>query len=143
MGASLSTWAHGDHTAPDMLKAHLVYKSKGLHIHAQLTAPPVVGHEAFLNLEIRNAKDHSLINTNDQVDVELWMPDMGHGSAPTHVNRSIDSQGKALTGQYVVSNVYFVMGGLWEIRITLTDPNGQQETQSFTLQMPEGEEGHH
>lgn len=42
----------------------------------------------------------------------LWMPDMGHGSSPTRV-----AQGAP--GQFSVSQVYFSMGGFWEIRLQL------------------------
>lgn len=46
------------------------------------------------------------------INVELWMPSMGHGSAPTKV--FVDPDIPTLLH---VTNVYFIMGGDWEIRI--------------------------
>ena len=40
--------------------------------------------------------------------VYLWMPDMGHGSAPVKLK-------KTATGEYEVSNAYFIMPGKWEV----------------------------
>ncbi|NUN07342.1 MAG: serine protease spb1 [Bdellovibrio sp.] len=44
--------------------------------------------------------------------VLLWMPSMGHGSAPVKIERLSDYQ-------YHVKNVYFIMPGDWEIRLLL------------------------
>lgn len=44
--------------------------------------------------------------------VFLWMPAMGHGSAPVKLNRIND-------GEYDVSEVQFIMGGKWEIKFQL------------------------
>lgn len=46
------------------------------------------------------------------LEVELWMPSMGHGSSPTSVQ-------KINVSTYDVSSVHFIMGGDWEIRFTL------------------------
>lgn len=46
--------------------------------------------------------------------VFLWMPDMGHGSAPVKLTRLGD-------GEYQVSDVQFIMGGKWEIKFQLKD----------------------
>ncbi len=48
------------------------------------------------------------------LEVELWMPSMGHGSAPTVVR-------KINASTFDVSNVHFIMGGDWEIRFTLKE----------------------
>ena len=48
--------------------------------------------------------------------VFLWMPSMGHGSAPVKLN-------KIGTGEYEVSNVLFIMGGKWEIKFQLKADN--------------------
>lgn len=44
----------------------------------------------------------------------LWMPTMGHGSAPVKITKIAD-------GEYDVSNVQFIMGGKWDIRFQLKD----------------------
>ena len=48
------------------------------------------------------------------VKVKVWMPSMGHGSAPTQVTRKT-------SGVYDVTNVYFSMPGQWQIVIMLMD----------------------
>jgi hypothetical protein len=47
----------------------------------------------------------------------LWMPAMGHGSVPFKFK-------KIATGEYEVSNVYFIMGGDWQLHLQLK--NGSQ-----------------
>lgn len=42
--------------------------------------------------------------------VQLWMPSMGHGSAPVQIAKVAD-------GVYRISEVYFVMSGDWDIRV--------------------------
>ncbi len=136
------TWAHGDHsghmpeptpTPAPVVKAHLTFKDNTVHVHAQFVKSPEVGTESFLSIETRSAKDHSLIAIDDSVSVELWMPDMGHGSVPTQIERVLDKDGNAEAGKFLVSNVYFVMGGLWDIQVTLTDKSGNSETKTFSL----------
>lgn len=54
-----------------------------------------------------------------KVNVKLWMPDMGHGSAPVKIGTSKDAQGNAVTGVFDTQEVYFSMSGHWEIFIQL------------------------
>src|SRR6185369_5284843 len=53
-------------------------------------------------------------NLPGPVSLTVWMPSMGHGSS-SDIKLSVDSSGKALTGVYQVSEVYFTMPGRWEI----------------------------
>jgi hypothetical protein len=46
--------------------------------------------------------------------VFLWMPAMGHGSAPVKLK-------KIGNGEYEVSEVQFIMGGKWDIKFQLKD----------------------
>ncbi len=141
--AATLSWAHTDHPQQNSLKAHLEFKNKTLHVHTQLTAQPEVGKESFLTLDTRNAKDHSFVElADDTIEVVLWMPDMGHGSAPTQISRVVDSNGNVVPGRYAVRNIYFVMGGLWEVQVVITDKNGQKETRSFNIILPE-DNNHH
>jgi len=48
----------------------------------------------------------------NDLHVYLWMPDMGHGSAPVKIK-------KIALGEYEISDAYFVMGGTWEIYFQL------------------------
>jgi len=47
----------------------------------------------------------------------LWMPDMGHGSSPIKIV-------KLGTGLYELSNIWFVMGGMWNLHFEFK--NGDQ-----------------
>ena len=48
------------------------------------------------------------------LSVFLWMPAMGHGSAPVKLQKIND-------GEYKVSEVQFLMGGKWEVKFQLKD----------------------
>lgn len=51
-----------------------------------------------------------------QLFVFLWMPAMGHGSAPVKLR-------KIGAGEYEISEVQFIMGGKWEVKFQLKDGN--------------------
>ena len=139
---AVTSLAH-THAGENSLKAHLEYKNKTLHIHTELTAPPVVGTESFMKLDTRNGRDHSFVElTDESVEVILWMPDMGHGSAPTQISRVVDANGDLVPGRYEVRNIYFVMGGTWDVQVVLTDKNGVKETHSFNVVLPESTHQH-
>jgi hypothetical protein len=55
-----------------------------------------------------------------QVAVLLWMPGMGHGSAPVKVSR-ID------VGTFRADNVFFTMKGDWEIHVQLKEGDVVQD----------------
>jgi hypothetical protein len=116
-----------------------------VHIHARFPTAPVVGQESLLVLDARDARTHQAIELNDNIEVVLWMPSMNHGSALTQVERAVDANGNILAEVYNVRNVYFIMGGDWEVRITLTDAQGVRETKSFLVTLGGGHHhgGHH
>lgn len=60
--------------------------------------------------------------TTEQLSVVLWMPSMGHGSAPVTISTS-DQQ------TFQITDVYFIMPGDWEVRIYLQ--NGATTEQYF------------
>lgn len=124
-----------NHPTHAPLKSHLAYKNNTLHLHTELAAEPKLGEEAFLKIETRNAIDHSIAEINDAIEVVLWMPSMGHGSAPTRLARVLDASGNPVPGQYLARNLHFIMAGIWDVRITLTDAHGKQETQKFTVEL--------
>ena len=134
--------AHGGHHPP-VLAGHLSFKQNTLHIHASFPTDPVVNQESLLVLEAKDAATHKETELTDNVDVVLWMPSMGHGSAPTQVERAVDANGNLLTGVFNVRNVFFIMGGDWEVRVTLTDANGTQETKSFKVTIAGSGHGPH
>lgn len=74
-----------------------------------------------------------VVNAPAAFKVVLFMPDMGHGSAPTYVEPA-----RTTEGAYRVSRVYFTMGGRWEVRVVLGS-----ETRSVALEIAESEAHHH
>nr|WP_295906238.1 FixH family protein [uncultured Bdellovibrio sp.] len=67
------------------------------------------------------------VTVADDLAIILWMPSMGHGSAPVKVE-------KISATQYRVTNVYFIMPGDWEVRLTLKK-SGQVLDQLFIPMM--------
>jgi hypothetical protein len=137
--------AHEGHDHPP-LAGHLSFKQNTLHVHASFVSAPLVGQEARMVLEAKDPETHQSVGLKDDVEVLLWMPTMGHGSAPTQVERAMDATGNILPGTFMVRNIFFVMGGEWEIRVTLTDAQGVKETKSFVVLIEGGHDhgsGHH
>lgn len=74
------------------------------------------------------------VDLDDSFTVSLWMPDMGHGSAPTewtHISQ----------GLYRVTGMYFTMSGKWWLQVKLKSRAGVEEVQ--TLEVELGGDGHH
>jgi len=68
----------------------------------------------------RSGTEHGpYVNPAYTVGVKLWMPDMGHGSSPVKIAQATDASGAGIPGVYNVTDVYFVMGGHWEIWVQL------------------------
>jgi hypothetical protein len=61
------------------------------------------------------------VDPGKTVSVKLWMPDMGHGSSPVKITAALDANGAPVPGRYHATEVYFVMGGTWEIWVQLRD----------------------
>jgi hypothetical protein len=141
-GTGATAAAHGGHHPP-VLAGHLSFKQNTLHIHASFPTDPVVNQDSLLVLEAKDASTHKETELTDNVDVVLWMPSMGHGSAPTQVERAVDANGNILKGVFNVRNVFFIMGGEWEVRVTLTDASGTQETKSFKVTIAGSGHGPH
>jgi hypothetical protein len=59
-----------------------------------------------------------LIENDINLRIQLFMPDMGHGSAPT---KTI----KLSNGTYQVSRLFFTMPGYWTVNFQILDETGQ------------------
>jgi len=60
----------------------------------------------------------------------LWMPSMGHGSAPVKIE-SLEQ------GRYRLTNMYFIMPGDWDVRLFLKNAAGEVVDQLFiSLMVP-------
>jgi hypothetical protein len=140
--SSSMSFAHDGHEHPP-LAGHLSFKKNTLHIHASFQEAPSVEQEAVLVLEAKDAKTHQAVELDDDIEVELWMPAMGHGSAPTQVERVLGESGEIIPGKFIVRNIYFVMGGEWEVKVSLTDSQGAHETKSFKVTLTDEDHGSH
>lgn len=113
---------------------HLRFNDGKIHAHLEwITEPNTHGDEAKLRLEWHNGLTHQLMEPDFQFDVILWMPSMGHGSAPTSIARINDANGNTLTGTFAVSNMYFIMPGDWEVRFAIKYADGREEVQSWAV----------
>lgn len=95
---------------------------------------PTEGSESVLRLQFFDAsnKAHEL---GSPPQVVLWMPDMGHGSGPTSVQRILDSNGDVIPGTYLIRSMYFIMAGPWEIKISIKNSQGALESQIFKIEI--------
>lgn len=64
---------------------------------------------------------HFVTNTPiTDVQVNLWMPEMGHGSAPVII-KSLDQN------HYQISQAYFIMPGQWAVQVHFLSDNQTQK----------------
>ena len=73
--------------------------------------PPSIGTND-VQLSITRASDGTPVD-GLTVDVEPWMPSMGHGTSST----TVTPQGG---GMYLVTDVYLYMQGVWSLRTTIS-----------------------
>lgn len=135
-----SLFAHEGHDHGSM--THLTFMGGKVHAHVTWTQGPRVGEESVMHVEWKDGATHTPIDV-PAFSVSLFMPSMGHGSAPTQVQRVLGSDGKPLAGVYDVRNVYFLMGGDWDVNVVLAFPGGARETQKFNVHFDEENDGGH
>lgn len=80
--------------------------------------PPMRVNMRESQFSLHLASQEGPLAAKDLPKVELWMPAHDHGAPEVHVAQST-SGGTPLVGQYIVRDVYFVMDGDWEIRVSL------------------------
>lgn len=102
--------------------------------------PNDYGGEPIMRIEWRNGATHEVVDTGLPFEVSLWMPSMGHGSAPTQIQPAVNDRGQAITGTYQIKNMHFLMPGDWDIRVTLKYQDDTLETQAWSIST--GDEGH-
>ena len=123
---------------------HLMFAGGKIHAHLSWDqGPDGNGGESIMRLEWHDGATHALIEPGLPFDVSLWMPSMGHGSAPTQIQRVLDNQGQVVTGTYQIRNMYFVMAGDWDVRVTLKYQDGTTETQTWSITVDGDDHGGH
>jgi len=68
------------------------------------------------------------LTQNQILNIYIWMPDMGHGSSPVEIK-------KLNSTDYAVSEIAFIMPGLWILHIEILENNQvvDQWQKSITL----------
>ena len=97
----------------------------GGKVKAQVTweKGPLDNQESVMMVELKSEETPKPYD----IKVALYMPEMGHGSSPTKVEKIPQ------TNRYKVSKIFFTMPGTWEVRVTLKSEDGAKETQSFKV----------
>lgn len=127
---SVNAFAHQHEQAP------LVFAEGALEAHLSWIQGPRTPDVSEMKIEWKSGVDKAPIEPPGPVKVVLWMPMHGHGSSPT----AIEKLGQEV-GVYKVSNMYFTMGGSWEVRVNLKYSNGREETLALPVEIKGG--GHH
>jgi hypothetical protein len=130
----------GHNHSPTM--THLVFAESKLHAHVTWEKGPLLGEESIISVEWRDF-NHAPAQPKKAFEVVLWMPEMGHGSAPTVIEPVKDASGKPVVGAYRVSNVFFIMGGLWQVIIHLQKEDETKESQTLEVKIADEADHHH
>lgn len=82
---------------------------------------PFVMEEVTMYIQFKDANTLQPVDIRTVPEVTLYMPqiDMQHGSLPTVVTPRQNSNGTVLPGEFKVTNMYFIMGGDWDVQIAL------------------------
>jgi hypothetical protein len=113
--------------------AELLFKNGAVQATATFAEAPHSSALATMYVEFKDAGTQAPLEVAEQLQVVLWMPDMGHGSRPVKIEHAVDAQGNALAGVYKVTKMSFMMEGTWEIRVILKAADGSLETQTFNV----------
>lgn len=84
---------------------------KAVSVRAIWNRGPEVGGNAKLTVFLLDAQGNR-VGVEEEVFGYIWMPGMGHGSAP------IDHY-KISDGVYELDRIFFIMGGYWEFHLQL------------------------
>lgn len=95
--------------------AEYAFAKAGLSFTVDWIVPAHVGLSAF-KLKIwktgAGTVNGPYVEPKQNLHVFLWMPTMGHGSAPVKMV-------KTAAGEYTVNDVAFIMAGKWQVKFQL------------------------
>lgn len=112
-----------DEQEPLVKECHLSFPQSGLCASLTWDKNATEEEAGEITLRFWNAKEGTVngpyVSPTNLVAVKLWMPSMGHGSSPVRVNPVKDASGAEIPGIFKATDVFFMMGGDWEIWIQL------------------------
>jgi hypothetical protein len=114
--------------SPGVFASTLTFADGALKAELSWLQGPRSPEASEMKIEWKSGVDGTRIEPPGPVKVSLFMPAMGHGSSPT----SIAKLGQE-AGVYRVSDIYFSMGGDWEVRVNLKYSNGREETKKIAV----------
>ena len=83
--------------------------------------------ENRLRLFFSHHENHQPAHLQYNLNIEVWMPSMGHGSLPTQTTL-------IQPGEYLIENIFLFMPGEWDIRIQFIEQDGHIiEQNSFKI----------
>lgn len=86
-------------------------------VYLEWVTGPQTGMDNVVRMNIRPLGNATL--PLQQLTVTPWMTVHGHGSG--NVQPLVESRWDSAAGIYLVSNIFFVMSGPWDLKIALTD----------------------
>lgn len=92
-------------------KEKIFFKSEGLNINFYFKTPVLIGEEVKVLILFTN-NEGILTAPESNLNLKLWMPNMGHGSFPTSVY-------KISEGVYEIKEIFFTMPGRWNLHFQL------------------------
>ena len=101
-------------------------ESGALEVEVRTSPQPPTRGKNVVQLKVTTAQDGQGV-AGLQLDVQPWMPDMGHGSS---VTPTVTDEGG---GVYLVDDVYLAMPGTWQLRTTLAGTSSDHATPSFQI----------
>lgn len=78
---------------------------------------PVVSSESIFNMDFYYIDTQAVAADITNVKVSLFMTAHGHGSSPVNLTQTAE-------GQFHVKRVYFTMPGVWDVKVSVLDTNG-------------------
>lgn len=107
------------------------FNKSGISFTVDWHEPPRTGEAKFL-LRIWKTNTGTIngpyVDPKENLHIFLWMPSMGHGSAPVKVTRKA-------SGEFEVTNVFFIMGGEWEVKFQLLSGGKVSDETVITLNL--------
>lgn len=94
------------------LESQRLFKSTNQSLQISWLSPLSSSEEAHALIILK--KNNIVSDLPNNTKIFLWMPEMGHGSSPIQVSR-------LGSGLYDLSQIYFIMPGLWQLKIQLFD----------------------